>query len=753
MSRCRGGPRYAIRNALRYVAEVELGISDRKHVVSHSTNLIGDGREGPVEKGFRFRNDAGGTVGGSVVQARDIAEVHVHGSVAVLPIPRQLPPAPGRFVNRLREIENVDQLVAGPHSTGATPVVVLTGGHGVGKTATGRHWAHDNAGRFTDGQLYADFGALRVRAGADIADVLGGFLRALGIPDEVMPAGLEERTALFRSRTATLRVLVVLDDVDHPAQVQPLVPSGPGSAVVVTSRELLEELVIDDAGIVPLRALDLESSRVLLANTIDEQRVRADPEAVERLAEFCAGLPIALQVCGARLLSHPQRPVSWLVAKLADADQRLDRIAVTAQRSLQVVFDDAYHALDADVARTYRRLGLHPGPSFTAAVASAASGFPVDQVAGLLDRLVEAHLLEDDIDRFRFHDLVRIHARNAAKHEEGTDDRADVLHRIVGSYVNAAKRMDYAMIPSRLRFTNAPAEAEPGEPVPRSPAEALSWFEAERHNLFAALREASDREWDADVWHLGEALWPAYDNHKHYEEAREVYTRAADAARRCGDVDGEARMHGQLGRAYIDLEDYESAARELAIARDLGQRSGHRELQASILEWTGVLELARSDAPAAIALLEQAREIFVTLGSERGVALQDYHLGQAFGAAGDHRRAIECLLRAKEHVDTEVDGLTSGRLMLRTGVAYSLLGDVESARRELLEAMELMARHDASLYVAKAREALAGLEEGTGDRKRAAEHLAEAHAIYSTLGSPRAEHVRQRLARYRAGVA
>jgi hypothetical protein len=223
-----------------------------------------DGDEASFVVDSHVSSEISGTVHGPVVQARDVANLHIHHAGATLPVPRQVPPVPGEFVNRDVEVGSVDELIDRPQTIGAPPVVVLTGGHGVGKTATGRYWAHLNSKRFEDGQLYADFSELRYRGGVPVGDVLGGFLRAFGIADEVIPVDLAERTALFRSSTAGKRVLVLLDDVDHAAQVQPLIPNTTDSVVLVTSRAPLEELIYDGAGLVRLSPLGQESARALL---------------------------------------------------------------------------------------------------------------------------------------------------------------------------------------------------------------------------------------------------------------------------------------------------------------------------------------------------------------------------------------------------------------------------------------------------------------------------------------------------------
>jgi tetratricopeptide (TPR) repeat protein len=667
--------------------------------------------------------------------------------VARPPVPRQLPPVPGGFVNRERDLGSIDSVISRPRPAGVSSVVVLAGGHGVGKTAISRKWAHANSDRFSDGQLYADFSALRYRGGIGVGDVLGGFLRALGLPSELIPVSLDERSALFRSSTAGKRLLVLLDDVDHAAQVRPLIPGAPGSAVMVTTRAPLEELfVYENASRVRLRPLPLGAAEELLGEMVGKERLKAEPSAVMQLAAICAGLPVALRICGARLATHEHRPVSWLVEELADEAQRLRRIHTEPAPSLQAVFDEAYRALDEDAAVTYRRLGLHSGPSFTISAIAAAAGLPIGRASGALDQLLIAHLVEDAGDRFTFHDLLRLHARGVALAHEPIEQQAAAVHRIVAFYLRSAQRMDYAMIPVRLRLTDGPPDPSSGEPSPASAAEAFALFEAERPNLVSAIRTAMEREWYSEVWQFGEALFLAYHNHKHHEEALELFAWASRAARQLGYRDAEVRMLSQLALAHLDVGDDAAAAVELAECRSLMEGSRNRELWASIREWTGTLEVERGNYSDAISAFEEARSAFESVGNVRGVALQDLGMGHALNLAGNPSRAVRCLLRAATLIDAEVDGLTFGRVLLRLGEAYRLLGDSGQARPVLENAVEVMRRNDAPLLEARARESLAEIDRESGDIPAAVSNLERALSIYSALSSPRTDLISAQLA-------
>ncbi len=107
-------------------------------------------------------------------------------------------------------------------------------------------WLGEVAERFPNGSLYAD---LALSTGQPVApeDVLGYFLRALGVAPQRVPPGLAERTALYRSVTAQLDLVVLLDNAASAAQAKVLLPVAPNSLAVVTSRRPLLGLVATGA--------------------------------------------------------------------------------------------------------------------------------------------------------------------------------------------------------------------------------------------------------------------------------------------------------------------------------------------------------------------------------------------------------------------------------------------------------------------------------------------------------------------------
>lgn len=148
------------------------------------------------------------------------------------------------FANRVDELARLGGVR--PRGGRAPTLMVITGASGVGKSALALRWLDGELERFPHGALYA---VLTESTGQPVAaeDVLGQFLRALGVPPERVPVTLTERVTLFRSVTAGRSIAVMLDDAFSAGQVRTLLPASGSSVVVVTSRRPLAGLLPEGA--------------------------------------------------------------------------------------------------------------------------------------------------------------------------------------------------------------------------------------------------------------------------------------------------------------------------------------------------------------------------------------------------------------------------------------------------------------------------------------------------------------------------
>ncbi|WP_246430262.1 NB-ARC domain-containing protein [Streptomyces rectiverticillatus] len=620
---------------------------------------------------------------------------------------------------------------------------------GVGKTAIACRWADQARARFPDGQIYVDYAVLRSRAGGDVSEAVGMCLRSLGVDDAYIPKSLEERTSLFRSKTADRRVLVVLDDVDQPAQVRPLVPKGPGSVVLVTSNGKLSELALDGARPVYLAPLDLGSGLRLLADRCGEAAVAAERHAAEQLVGFCGGLPKALQLVAARLLPTGDLTMSELAGELDDETRRLKGLSLGGDHSVSAVLELSYRDLPADAAHLYRILGWFPGRTFDAGTVAGAAGVDVPTARSLLAALVRSNLLDVTEDRrYRFHDLVRLHARERADQQESQLTERAVVERVATHYLALTAFADRAVREDRLRIANltdllrsAPNPFSGDGPAP------LEWLDAERATILAVLREASRLTLHKQVWQLAEAFTVLFLHRRYLGEWKESLELGAAAAAETMMPAAEARLRSLLSRPLMDLGQHDEARTELETAVACAEVSAHTALTASVHEFFGRY-WDRFDAERAVKAYRRSVELNIEAGEWRGVAIATYFLGCAQDTAGHHDTALTTLRGAYQGLMDRNDKRMAARVLAAVGTVHEHLGDTDAAARVLSDAVRALEEQQASHYEAQARVRLADIVERIGGAPETVrEHLTRACAIYETGGSPEAERLRERLNR------
>ena len=654
--------------------------------------------------------------------------------------PFALPLAPLVFVNRFSELEMLDKARDRAGTSPGPAVVVIRGMHGVGKSAISSYWSNLNRERFPSGALHADYSRRGARGMLDPNEVLADFLRDLGVADIAIPTQFAERYKFYRSVTASKRLLVVLDNENLATQVWNVLPSGPGSVVVVATNHRLDDLAYKGAHVIQLKPLDAVVSRRLLVEMAGVDRISAEPEATDALIQACAGLPLPLCVSAGRLASHPDRSVAWLATKVRTAARRLAALSAEGEHSVQAVFDFAYADLPASAALVYRRLGIHEGPTLTAPVAAALADIDTSDAQRNLELLHDAHLLEMPVDdRFRLHDLLSLHAREIVQQEEAEETRSTARDRLIDWYYAAVRSADHAVVRNRLRLTDAITVDARDVPAFSSSRSALDWFEEERGNVLAALRMAYEAGRLDRVWHIAEALWPFCFNRKLFSEWIESHELAVTAAREIGDIAVEARICSQLARAYNELGQDAQAQELMSVALIAAQNCGVPALHASVLEFQGLCQLREGKAAAALEIFSRSRSMFEACGNARGAALQDYHIGWGLNLLGLPEEAMEPLQRAWTVLSEMRDEVSMGRILVRQGEALGALAEYDDAKQALDAAIDVMARLDIRYEQAEAYETLASIAERRQQVESARGYRMHAHQLYTELGHPRAD--------------
>jgi tetratricopeptide (TPR) repeat protein len=602
-----------------------------------------------------------------------LAESTAAGQVRVAD---RLPDDFAAFSGRDAELDRLRRLA--PAGGGAV-VCVLTGMAGVGKTQLAVHAGHLLAaeGRF-DTILFVDLRGFHPDPGqppAEPAAVLDGFLRLLGVSALEIPYELTARAARYRERLAGRRALVLLDNAADEAQVRPLLPDGPGTLTLITSRRGLAALsqpaAENSSGTSTERAVRLgvdvftaEEAEHLLIRAVPGVAVGPDPSAYHRVAVRCGHLPLALGVVAGQMAAQPEWTVTDHADRL-DERHRHHRLDTGVELALHL----SYQHLPEQRRTLLRRLAAHPGQDLDEHAAAALLDASLATTRDQLRHLVAEHLVQQPVSgRFLLHDLVRAYAGERARDQDRPAERRAALGRLFDLYLyGAAAAMDALYPAERHRRPSLPEPAGPAlDGLDLSdPKTALRWLDAERATLVAVCLYAARNGWPEHAVRLAAILYSYLDNGGHPADAIAVHTEARDAARLTGDGIAEAGALTNLGVVYWQLGRHpaavESLEQALALCRRLGDGSG----AARALGNLGVVHTTTGRHEAAADYHRQALDRFVELGDRVGEAntltnLGDVYvrLGRLAPAVEHHRRALD-LFRDLEHRGGEATALTN----------------------------------------------------------------------------------------------
>jgi DNA-binding SARP family transcriptional activator/tetratricopeptide (TPR) repeat protein len=655
-------------------------------------------------------------------------------------VPRELPAPVRHFTGRAAELAALSGLLDQEAGEDAPPTVVISaigGTAGVGKTALAIQWAHQVADRFPDGQLYVNLRGYDPGPPVSAADALAGFLRALGVAGPDIPAGEDERAARYRSLLAGRRVLVVLDNAGEVEQVRPLLPGSPGCVVVVTSRDALAGLVArDGAARLDLDLLPQDDAIGLLRALIGG-RVDAGPESAAALAARCCRLPLALRVAAELAAARPGVPLAELAGELADHQRRLDVLAAggDARTAVRAVFSWSYRHLDPAAARTFRLVGLHPGPGFGAGAAAALTGTTIAEGRRLLEVLARAHLIQPaGPGRYGLHDLLRAYAAEQAHALDSGPERHGALTGLFDYYLRAAAGAMDALHPAeKHRRPPPPAPARPVPPPP-APAAARDWLDAERASLVAVCVYAAGHGWPGHAVALAGIVSRHLRVDGHSPDALAVFGAALRAAQQSGDLAGQAQALRDLGIVDTWHDHHARAAGKLRSALGLYRRTGDRSGQAQTLHDLGIAAWRQGRAHEAAGHYRQALALFRQTGDRLGegralnnlgnIATRQGHYDQA---TGRYQQAL-AIFRAIGDRNAEAAALDNlGELACRQGHYQQAGGHLGQA---LAIFRELGNRHGQADVLQNLGHAC----RGQGRHHQAAGYCQQALAIFGQVG-------------------
>ncbi len=696
--------------------------------------------------------------------------------------PCLLPTDIADFTGRAEQIEQIHQHLmtgAGDRTRLPVPIVVIVGKGGIGKTSGAVHACHGIAEHYPDGQLFAD---LHGNSHSVLPmQILERFLRALGVPGSQLPDGLEERAEAYRGLLADRRVLVLLDDAANESQVAALLPGNANSAVVITSRSRLAGL--PGAVHIEVGVFEADKSLELLARIAGTERVTFEPEAAAATAELCGHLPLALRIAGARLSARPHWSIQQLLDRLADETRRLDELRY-GEMGIRPSISLSYEGISEQARRLFRRLAILDLPVFSGWVSAALLDQPLSDAEDLLDDLINAQLIEATgvgsgvLSHYRFHDLIRVFARERLAAEESAVDRTAALERALGALLYLAEdahRRQYGADYSRLG-SDAMRWPLPGRLVERLVTDPLAWYEHERTALVYGVKQAAQAGLVDLCWSLAFSTVTLFESRIYLDDWRETHEVALEATRQAANVRGQAAMLYSIGslamfeqrfdrarqdlttaaQLFRDVQDeqgtalvirhiafldrmsgrLDDATRNYQQALSMFRRNGDQVAAAYVLHSLAEVKLERGELSDARALLSEALQLSRNAHSRRVEAQVLHRIGQAHLEAAEPALAADMFTQGLRIVCDLGDQIGEAYTLQGLGVAKARQGEFDQALDALQRAVVLA--HDVGDRLAEGR-ALLGLSElalASGDPRQAVNAAGQASGLFRSAGVP-----------------
>ncbi|MEU7728852.1 BTAD domain-containing putative transcriptional regulator [Streptomyces sp. NPDC040724] len=655
-------------------------------------------------------------------------------------------PRTGVFTGRTHELARLSELVA--EARRGSGVVTVVGAAGNGKTALALRWCRDNAPAFPDGHLFIDLRGHSRENPLSAREALSTLLHGLGVAYEHLPHGPSDLADLYQRTIADRRMLVVLDNAESAEQVRPLLPHGLACLTLVTSRNQLGGLIASHgAAMLPLGPLASLEARAVVRSMIGDERVAREPEALAELVLICGRVPLALRIAAANLAVHPACRIADHVSALRSGNP-LDSLAVAGDPdwAVRAAFELSYRRLPEAERELFRMLGLLPGPGTTVEAVAALTGRSTAAVTRLLDRLYTEHLAEPESEgRLRLHDLLWRYAQLLVSDEASPRTCSKARLRLLRWYLASSNAAALQLYPQMLRLEPA-AGGERGGPGDETPPpldfadrqSAADWLDAMCAELVKLIGiVAADPEPDPAVWILADTLRGYFWLRRDTGTWVGATTSALGAARRAGDLRGQAAAHQSLALARFVRGRTDECLYHFEQALDLARRAGWIECEAAALSNLAGLFADRGQLADAASCYQQSIAINEAMERKRWQAQPLHGLGEVLYGMGRladaHRLCSDALSLFRD-----IGAPDSVARVHNTLAAISAdLGDLGAARALGREAVDGYRAIGNLSGEAEALSGLALIASESGDGTGALRLGLAAHRVSRRAGRPR----------------
>jgi len=613
-------------------------------------------------------------------------QLNIDGLPGEFPALRTLEATPNNLPTQMTSfIGRDDQVREGRELLSRARLLTLTGPGGTGKTRLSLQIAADVMDQFPDGVYFVPLAAVQ-----DPELVPSAIAQALAISST---GGRRPIDALLE-HLHDKRTLLVLDNFEQLLPAAPLaimlLEGSPGLRVLVSSRSVLrvygeQEFPVPPLAVPDLKALpslsalsQFEAVRLFIERAVavkpDFRATNENAPAVAGICERVDGLPLAIELAAARIkLFSPQALLTRLEKSLSALGSGA-RDLPSRQQTLRGAIQWSYDMIEAPGRRLLARFSVFARGGSLEQVEAVCG--PAQDVGGdvvdMLDQLADQSLVRrlPDFSEPRFLMLQTIR-EFAAEQLEQSDEAAAIKDRHVQAFIGLAQQAQPHVFGSRRK-------------------EWLDRLEMEDDNLRAALDWTLATGDAKNAMLLSACLWRFWQMRGHIHEGRaRVVAALALPKSRDYPMERLQALEAAGGLAYWQA-DMESAQRFYDECLELTRTTGDKRALANALynaAFPNVVNMRESERPRQ--LLLEALPLFRELGDQSSVGRTLWGLGNGYYFDREYPTAKVTLEESHAVFRTIDDRFGLGWALHTHGLVSLKMGDIEAARKDFLEAIEL----------------------------------------------------------------
>ncbi|MBP2706719.1 tetratricopeptide repeat protein [Microbispora sp. RL4-1S] len=380
-------------------------------------------------------------------------------------------------------------------------------------------------------------------------------------------------------------------------------------------------------------------------------------------------------------------------------------------------------------------------------MAAALLGTEVDEAEEYLEQLVEAQLLrasETDSSgslRYRFHDLVRLYAREKMRGDLEPQAVTAAEERLLSGHLALA--LQYTRdhpVTSNFEFAKSlPLLWAPLPDDVPTPADPMEWLLEERADLVSSVEQAHAQKHWRYVWGLADILHAVFILSHHGPESRRVKDLALAAALAAGDEEAELEVRYTYVSNLLSENRHDEGVVVLSELRERRLRRGEARKVAHLDLMAGVIERDGGSLFAAERSLRRSLDEFGVLQVSGDSAISvliasaQHNLAIVLREQGRLSEADALLSAALETFDVLDDRIAAGRALHTRGVLHCYVGRFADAQQMFQRSYELCRGVGDRRWTVIALLGQARLADRLRDWPRASLLLDECEAMFTAL--------------------